>query len=96
MATILMFMWSLSYLSIKVISEEVEPTLSAFYRFMLAAIILFITLKVKFHKEKVLKEEKFKFALGGLFGVTLYFIFENRRLDDSWSSIFLDDLQHCL
>lgn len=72
-----MFMWSLSYLSIKVISEEVDPTLSAFYRFMLAAIILFIILKVKFPKEKVLKEDKLKFALGGLFGVTIYFIFEN-------------------
>ncbi|MBU3110332.1 DMT family transporter [Clostridium lacusfryxellense] len=77
MAIILMFIWSLSYLSIKVISEEVSPVLSAFYRFVLAAIILFILLKVKFPKEKVLKEDKVKFALGGLFGVAIYFIFEN-------------------
>jgi drug/metabolite transporter (DMT)-like permease len=77
MAIVLMFIWSLSYLSIKVISEEVSPVLSAFYRFVLAAIILFILLKVKFPKEKVLKEDKVKFALGGLFGVAIYFIFEN-------------------
>lgn len=77
MAIILMFIWSLSYLSIKVVSQEVSPTLSAFYRFMLATIILFIILKVKFPEEKVLKEDKFKFALGGLFGVAIYFIFEN-------------------
>jgi len=77
MAIILMFIWSLSYLSIKVISAEVSPVLSAFYRFGLAAIILFIILKIKFPKEKVLKEDKFKFALGGFFGVTIYFIFEN-------------------
>ena len=77
MAIILMVIWSLSYLSIKVIAEEVSPTLSAFYRFVLAAIILFIILKVKFPEEKVLKEDKFKFALGGLFGVAIYFIFEN-------------------
>jgi len=77
MAIILMFIWSLSYLSIKVVSQEVGPTLSAFYRFMLASIILFIILKVKFPEEKVLKVDKFKFALGGLFGVAIYFIFEN-------------------
>jgi len=77
MAIMLMFIWSLSYLSIKVVSQEVSPTLSAFYRFMLAAIILFIILKVKFPEEKVLKRDKFKFALGGLFGVAIYFIFEN-------------------
>jgi len=77
MAIILMFIWSLSYLSIKVISEEVSPILSAFYRFVFAAIILFVILKLKFPEEKVLKEDKLKFALGGLFGVTIYFIFEN-------------------
>jgi len=77
MAIILMFIWSLSYLSIKVISEEVSPILSAFYRFVFAAIILFVILKVKFPKEKVLKEDRLKFAMGGLFGVTIYFIFEN-------------------
>lgn len=77
MAIILMFIWSLSYLSIKVVSQEVSPTLSAFYRFALASIILFIILKVKFPEEKVLKVDKLKFALGGLFGVAIYFIFEN-------------------
>ena len=77
MAIILMIIWSLSYLSIKVIAEEVSPTLSAFYRFMVAAIILFIVLKVKYPKEKILKEDKLKLALGGLFGVAIYFIFEN-------------------
>ena len=77
MVIILMVIWSLSYLSIKVIVEVINPTLSAFYRFAIAAIILFIVLKVKFPEEKVLKEDKFKLALGGLFGITVYFIFEN-------------------
>ena len=77
MAITLMIIWSLSYLSIKVIAEEVSPTLSAFYRFALAAIILFIILKVKYPEEKILKEDKFKLFLGGVFGITIYFIFEN-------------------
>lgn len=77
MAIMLMVMWSLSYLSIKVIAEEVSPTLSAFYRFALAAIILTIILKTKYPEEKILKVDKFKLALGGVFGVGIYFIFEN-------------------
>jgi drug/metabolite transporter (DMT)-like permease len=77
MAIILMVIWSLSYLSIKVIVDEINPALSAFYRFVVAAIILFIVLKVKFPEEKVLKEDKLKLALGGLFGIAIYFIFEN-------------------
>jgi drug/metabolite transporter (DMT)-like permease len=77
LAIILMVMWSLSYLSIKVVVNEVSPALSAFYRFLVGAIILFIVLKVKFPKEKILKEDRFKLALGGLFGITIYFIFEN-------------------
>ncbi|MCJ7465814.1 MAG: DMT family transporter, partial [Maribacter sp.] len=76
LAIILMVMWSLSYLSIKVIVNEVSPALSAFYRFLVAALILFTVLKVKFPNEKVLKEDRFKLALGGLFGITIYFIFE--------------------
>jgi len=77
MAIILMVLWSLSYLSIKVIVEEVSPTLSAFYRFVFAAIILYIILKIRYPKEKILKEDKLKLALGGLFGIAIYFIFEN-------------------
>lgn len=77
MAIVLMVIWSLSYLSIKVVVDDMDPILSAFYRFMLAAIILFVILKVKYPKEKVIKKDKLKFALGGLFGVAIYFMFEN-------------------
>lgn len=77
LAIILMVMWSLSYLSIKVIVQEISPALSAFYRFAVAAVILFTVLKLKFPKEKILREDKFKLALGGLFGIAIYFIFEN-------------------
>ena len=58
MAIILMVIWSLSYLSIKVIAEEVSPTLSAFYRFASAAIILFIILKVKYPRGENFKRRQ--------------------------------------
>lgn len=77
LAILLMVMWGISYLSIKVVVNEVEPTLCAFYRFLIASIILYILLKVKYPEEKVLKEDKLKMALGGLLGVAVYFFFEN-------------------
>ncbi|QBD86960.1 DMT family transporter [Clostridium tetani] len=77
LAIILMILWGMSYLSIKVVVHEIHPVLSAFYRFLIAAIILFIYLKVRYPEEKVLKEDKIKMALGGFFGVAMYFLFEN-------------------
>ena len=76
-AIFLMIIWGMSYLSIKVVLLEVGPMLCAFYRFIIAATILFIFMKVKYPEEKVLKKDRFKMALGGLFGVGLYFYFEN-------------------
>ncbi|WP_164509061.1 DMT family transporter [Clostridium rectalis] len=77
LAIILMFIWGISYLSIKVVVDEVNPIQAAFYRFFLASIILFIILKRKFPEEKLIKEDKIKVALSGLTGVALYFLFEN-------------------
>ncbi|MCY6370872.1 DMT family transporter [Clostridium ganghwense] len=77
MAWIVMFLWGMSYLSIKVVVKEIDPILSAFYRYLVAAIILYISLKIKFPEEKILKKDRGKMALGGLFGISLYFTFEN-------------------
>lgn len=77
LAIIVMIIWGLSYLSINVVVQEVEPILSAFYRFFIAAIILYAILKIKYPKEKILKEDRLKMALGGLLGVGLLFAFEN-------------------
>lgn len=77
LAMLLMLFWGISYLSIKVVVEEIDPTVSAFYRFFIAAVILFGILRIKFPEEKILKEDRIKLILGGLFGVALYFFFEN-------------------
>lgn len=77
LAIVLMILWGMSYLSIKVVVHEIHPVLSAFYRFLIASIILFIYLKIRYPEEKVLKEDKVKMALGGLFGICMYFLFEN-------------------
>lgn len=77
LAIFLMVIWGLSYLSIKVVVSEIEPTLLAFYRFLIASIILYIIMKLKYPQEKVLKEDRIKMVLGGFFGVAVYFFFEN-------------------
>jgi drug/metabolite transporter (DMT)-like permease len=77
LALFLMLVWGISYLSIKVVVAEINPVLSAFYRFLIASIILYIVLKRKYPQERLLKEDRFKMALGGFFGVSLYFFFEN-------------------
>lgn len=73
----LITIWGISYLSIKVVVEEMNPILSAFYRFLLAAGIMLAILKWKCPGEKILKEDRLKIATGGLLGVAAYFILEN-------------------
>ncbi|MDP4177973.1 MAG: DMT family transporter [Bacillota bacterium] len=77
LAILIMIMWGLSYLSTKVVVNEVEPLLCAFYRFVISTIILFVILKVKYPEEKILKEDRFRLIFGAFLGVTLYFFFEN-------------------
>lgn len=77
LALVIMIIWGVSYLSIKVVVLEINPVLSAFYRFLISTIILYILLKLKYPGEKILKEDRYKMALGGLFGVALYFFLEN-------------------
>jgi len=78
LAIFLMIIWGTSYLSIKVVMEEgIGPIPAAFYRFLIASIILFVVLKIKYPKERILKEDRLRIFLSGVFGVTVYFLFEN-------------------
>ena len=78
LAVFLMFIWGSSYLSIKVVLQEgIGPIPAAFYRFLLASIILFLVLKIKYPNERILKEDRLRIFLSGIFGVTVYFLFEN-------------------
>ena len=77
LALLCMVIWGASYLAIKIVVSEVDPALSAFYRFALASVILYIIHRIKFKDVKILKEDRIKFVLGGFFGVGLYFFLEN-------------------
>lgn len=77
MTLFVIIIWGMSYLCIKVVVDEINPVVSAFYRFAVASVLLLIVLKIKNPGEKLYKEDSLKMILGGLFGVALYFIFEN-------------------
>ncbi len=80
LALIIMFSWGLSYLSIEIIVKEIDPMLSALYRFFIASVILYILMKTKYKTEKILKEDRIYLILGGLTGISLYFLFENNAV----------------
>lgn len=77
LAIFLMILWGLSYLSIKVVVSEIDPGVSALYRFLLATFILYFYHKFKVGKVNILKKDKINLAFAGLIGVSLYFYFEN-------------------
>ena len=74
-AVSLMVIWGLSYLSIKFVVNEIDPILSAFYRFAISSAIMGLFLLKK--RTKVHKADRIRFMLGGLFGVASYFTFQN-------------------
>lgn len=69
--------WGFSYLSMKVIVNEINPILAALYRYIFASLILGIVFFAKGKKIRIHKEDRFHIVITGLLGITLYFIFEN-------------------
>ena len=72
-----MIFWGLSYLSTRIVISQIAPTLAVLYRFSLASLLLYLILKVRRKKLRILKEDRPKMFLAGLFGVALNFTLEN-------------------
>lgn len=70
-----MFVWSVTFISTKVLLLVFTPTEIVFYRFVFAYIALFL-LSPKPMRPKSVREELL-YATAGLFGVTFYFTFQN-------------------
>ncbi|WP_242832344.1 DMT family transporter [Desulfosporosinus orientis] len=69
--------WGISYVSIKVAVIEVPPITMALIRFAIASLMLGIMIRRVEPQSKLDKLDLPKMILGGIFGITLYFIFEN-------------------
>ncbi|MFW6137970.1 MAG: DMT family transporter [Spirochaetota bacterium] len=70
--------WGMSFSSSKVVLNTGFPPLSlAFIRFLLASMHLFPVLKMREPETKITRKTLLPLMLSGLFGVTVYFFFEN-------------------
>jgi len=69
--------WGISYVSIKVTVVEIPPITMALIRFVIASLMLGIIIRRVEPQTQLDKSDLPKMVLGGLFGITLYFVFEN-------------------
>jgi len=76
MVAVIIF-WGISYVSIKVTVNEIPPITMGLIRFAIASLTLVIILRRVEPQTKLAKSDLPKMLLGGIFGITLYFIFEN-------------------
>ncbi len=78
--TLTCIFWGFSFISTKVALTCFTPLSLAFYRFLIASIILFIIIKFKEPNSKMEKKDCKLFILSGFIGIFLYFLFENTGL----------------
>lgn len=72
--------WGASFVSIKISMEVFGPLYLAFFRYLITAALIFVALKLT-KKIKVIEKKDIKrVMLSGLFGITLYFGFENNAV----------------
>lgn len=83
-AVFVIFIWSITFISTKVLLQNLSPIEIMFYRYVIAYITLIIAYP-KIHKSSGLKEELL-FLSAGLFGGTIYFLAENYALKFSLAS----------
>jgi drug/metabolite transporter (DMT)-like permease len=85
-------MFGLSFVSIKISMEVFPPLSMAFYRFLIACLILYPMLRKMSPGENLKKEHLPLMAFSGILGITIYFFFENNgvlRISSNDASIII-------
>lgn len=72
--------WGISFVSTKIILNDLPPVSIAFFRQFIALIPLIILMYRQKESYALKKGEIFQFIVATLFGIVLYFYFENRGL----------------
>lgn len=72
--------WGVSFLSIKLVVDIIQPMSLGFIRFFIATVFLYVIVKIKCPNEKLQKEDVKYMMAAGFIGVTLYFYFENNGI----------------
>ena len=73
-------LWGLSFLSIKLVVQEIPPASMAWFRQIPALITLLILMRQRKETFQILKSEWLTFIAATLFGIVLYSVFENSGL----------------
>lgn len=74
------FVWGVSFLSIKIVVQVIPPMTQGAIRFLIASAILVAVKKIKRNTSKIAIEDyKYLFAVGAI-GISLYFYFENSSM----------------
>lgn len=81
LALLVIFIWSITFVSTKILLNHISPTEILFYRNVIAYLIFF-AVSPRIIWPRSFRDEV-KFALAGLLGVTLYFLCENFALSFS-------------
>jgi drug/metabolite transporter (DMT)-like permease len=74
------FVWGISFVSTKVVLKDLPPLSIAFFRQFVALVPLLILMRLKKESFRLKKGELLTFIFATLFGIVLYFFFENRAL----------------
>ena len=84
MALFVVFVWSITFVSTKILLRWLSPTEILIYRYVIAY-LLFVAMEPKFQRPRCWRDE-LTFAAAGFLGVTLYFLCENFALSYSLAS----------
>lgn len=71
------FFWGISFVAIKVVVSVIPPITMATLRFAISWAILWLFSRLTIKERKLPKKAKWLSALAGIWGITIYFIFEN-------------------
>ncbi|MDA1468820.1 DMT family transporter [Brachyspira hyodysenteriae] len=77
-------MWGITFISTKILLRDFSPVEILFSRFLLGFALLFIIYPK--NNKMYSKKEEILFAITGLSGITLYYLFENMALNYSLAS----------
>lgn len=72
--------WGISFVSTKIVLQDISPITIALLRQVIALIPLFALMIIKKESFKLKKGELIRFTFAALFGIVLYFVFENQGL----------------
>ncbi len=73
--------WGVSFISTKVSLQAFGPMTIAFLRSLIAIAALFVIIKITKTNIKIKIRDIYLFAIAGLTGITLYFLFENHSIN---------------